>query len=426
MTSLNPYKKLFDAAVEEFITLNENADEHKIVLKSKLIHGVSSAIVADQISGRRKAKLKLPTWHATKNIIYPPSVNVEQCSSEATAKFKVEIVKQNLNDTFNKAVDLTGGFGVDCFFLSSLFKEVDYVEPNENLFEITRHNHNTLKESRIPAYQNPESRIQNLESSIQHHLTTAEGFLTTTSNHFDLVYIDPSRRSKGNQKIFRFADCVPDITQLQDIVFAKADVLLVKASPMLDLQQGIKELNHVEKVFVVAVDNECKEVLFLCRKGHQAEPIIEAIDLKSSRNQALLSFDFLASEEKNATPEFSNPLHYLYEPNAALLKAGAFKLVAQRFLIKKLQQHTHLYTSEKLITDFPGRIFEIEALIKPDVKVVRQYFPKGKANVATRNYPLSPEELKKKTGLKDGGEKFLIGFSGVKEKFVAVCRRINS
>ncbi len=412
MTSLNPYKKLFDIAVEEFITLNENADERKIILKSKFIHGVSSAIVADQISGRRKAKLKLPTWHAAKNIIYPPSVNIEQCSSEATAKFKVEILKQNIKGNFNKAVDLTGGYGVDSFSLSSLFKEVDYVEPDENLFEITRHNYNTLQ----------ESRIQNIEYRIQHHNTTAEDFLAAAKDKFDLVYIDPSRRTKGNQKIFRLADCVPDITQLQDIVFDKADVLLVKASPMLDLQQGIKELKHVTKVFVVAVNNECKEVLFLCRKGHEAEPVIEAVDLKMSSAESL--FSFLLSEERISGAEFSNPLRYLYEPHAALLKAGAFKLIAQRFGIKKLQQHTHLYTSENLVTDFPGKVFEIEALIKSDVKVVRQYFPEGKANVATRNYPLSPEELKKKTGLKDGGGKFLIGFSGAKEKFVAVCKRL--
>ena len=411
-----PIQELLRQELQEFIRQHEADDYKKLLLKHGTILGVAFSLIADQISGRRKAKLKLPSWYQTKNIIYPPSVNLEQCSSEATAKFKVEIVKQNPGDSFNKAVDLTGGFGVDSFFLGSAFKEVHYVEPDENLVEITRHNHKTL--------QAPD--IQHPVSSIQHHHTTAEQFLNTTSNHFDLVYIDPSRRSKGNQKIFRLADCVPDITLLQDVIFEKTETLLVKASPMLDLQQGIKELKHVAKVFVVAVDNECKEVLFLCRKGHLTEPIIEAIDLKSSRNQALLSFDFLASEEKNATTEFSNPLHYLYEPNAALLKAGAFKLVAQRFSIKKLQQHTHLYTSESKVADFPGRIFEIEALTKPDAKIVSHYFPEGKANVVTRNYPLSPEELKKKTGLTDGGEKFLIGFSGVKEKFVAVCRRINS
>lgn len=396
---------LLQPELQQFILLHEADDEKELLLKHKSIVGVLSSLVANQIAGRRKAKLKLPIWYGTKNILYPPSVNVEQCSSEATATFKVELLKQNIKSDFNKAVDLSGGFGVDSFFLSSLFKEVDYVEPNENLFEITRHNHNTLQ-----------------ASSIQYHHTTAEQFLTSTPNHFDLLYIDPSRRTKGNQKIFRLADCMPDITQLQDVVFQKTNILLVKVSPMLDLQQGIKELKHVAKVFVVAVDNECKEVLFLCRKGHEAEPVVEAVDLKMS--SAGLSFSFLFSEERNSIAEFSNPLRYLYEPNAALLKAGAFKLIAQRFSLKKIQQHTHLYTSENLLIDFPGRVFEIEALIKPDAKIARQYFPESKANVATRNYPLSPEELKKKTNLKDGGEKYLIGFSGVKEKFVAVCKRL--
>ena len=413
--SMVPIQELLRQELQEFIRQHEADDYKKLLLKHGTILGVAFSLIADQISGRRKAKLKLPSWYQTKNIIYPPSVNLEQCSSEATAKFKVEIVKQNPGDSFNKAVDLTGGFGVDSFFLSSAFKEVHYVEPDENLVEITRHNHKTL--------QAPD--IQHPVSSIQHHHTTAEQFLNTTSNHFDLIYIDPSRRSKGNQKIFRLADCVPDITLLQDVIFEKTETLLVKASPMLDLQQGIKELKHVAKVFVVAVDNECKEVLFLCRKGHLTEPIIEAIDLKSSRNQALLSFDFLASEEKNATPEFSNPLHYLYEPNAALLKAGAFKLVAQRFEVKKLQRNTHLYTSDKLIGDFPGRIFELMESVKPDKKLTKK-FSTVYANILVRNYPLTVDEIKTKTGLKEGGELYLICFSGEIAKFAFIAKRHDS
>jgi len=408
-------KELLQPGLQQFILQHETDDENKLLLKHKSVLGVPAALVANQIVGRRKAKLKLPTWYATQNILYPPSINIEQCSSEKTAAYKVEVLKQILPSGFNKAADLTGGFGIDSFFQSSLFKEVDYVEPDENLFEIANHNLTILQ----------EARGKGQEEKIEFHNSTAEEFLTSTKDTFDLIYIDPSRRTKGNQKIFHLADCVPDIIQLLDIVLEKADVLLLKASPMLDLQQGIKELKYVSKVFVVAVDNECKEVLFLCRKGHDTEPVIEAVDLKSDSNKSLIAFDFLLSEEKNSIAEFSNPLRYLYEPHAALLKAGAFKLVGHRFSLKKIQLHTHLYTSEKLITNFPGRIFEIEALIKPDVKVVRKYFPEGKANVATRNYPLSPDGLKKKTGLKDGGEKFLIGFSGVSGKFVVVCNKVS-
>ena len=400
-------KDILQSAVQDFIRQHESDDENKLLLKHKSIHGVPASLVADQIAGRRKAKLKLPSWYATKNLLYPPSINIEQSSSEKTAAYKTDFLKHLLKIQFKKVVDLTGGFGVDSFFFSSIFNEVNYVEPDENLFELVKHNHAAL------------GRL-----NIQHHNTTAEAFFSATKDKFDLVYIDPSRRSKGNQKIFRLADCTPDITQLQEIIFNKADLLLVKASPMLDILQGIKELKHVAKIYIVAVDNECKEVLFLCRKGHETDPDIEAVDLKTSSDE-LNPFRFSLSQEKNSVADFSPPLRYLYEPNAALLKAGAFKLIAQRFALKKIQRHTHLYTSDKLIEDFPGKVFKIEVLVKADAKNVRQHFPDGKGNVVTRNYPLSPEQLKKKTGLKDGGEKFLIGFSGDTKKFTAVCARIK-
>ena len=406
--------ELLTAEAQQYIFQHEAGDEKQLLLKYKTVLGVPTSLVADQIAGRRKAKLKLPLWYTTKNVLYPPSLNLEQCSSEAAARYKVEIIKKNKPPYFRSAVDLTGGFGVDSFSLSSIFNSVDYIEPDKNLFEIVKHNLTILQ----------EERGKGQEGKIKFHNSTGEAFLTSIQVKHDLLFIDPSRRTKGNQKIFRLADCVPDITQLQDIIFEVADMLLVKASPMLDLLRGMKELKHVEKVIVVAVDNECKEVLFLCRKGYDGEPMIEAVNLKPNSNKDSISFDFLLSEEKNSVAGFSNPMRYLYEPHAALLKAGAFKLIAQRFSLKKLQQHTHLYTSENLIADFAGRIFEIEALIKPDARIAGPYFPEGKANVVTRNYPLSPDQLKKKTGLKDGGDKFLIGFSGVDEKFVAVCSRL--
>ena len=223
-------KDLLQRKLQEFTLQHEAGDEKELLLKHKFILGVPASLVADQIAGRRKAKLKLPTWYATKNIIYPPSVNLEQCSSEATATFKVELLKQNIKGDFNKAVDLTGGFGIDSFFLSSLFKEVEYVEPDENLFEITKHNLTILQ----------EARGKKLEARIHHHHTTAEKFLEAANGNYGLVYIDPSRRTKDNQKIFRLAHCVPDISQLQDTIFDKADVLLVKASPMLIYSMGSK------------------------------------------------------------------------------------------------------------------------------------------------------------------------------------------
>lgn len=409
-------KDLLQAQLQEFILQHQAEDETKLLLKHKSILGVPASLVADQIAGRRKSRLKLPTWYATPDILYPPSLNLEQCSSETAAAFKVEILKQNVKAGFNQAADLTGGFGVDSFFLSSLFKEVDYIESDKNLYAIVNHNHATLQ----------EARGMKQEAIINHHNTTAEKFLDTASRKYGLIYIDPSRRAKGGQKISSLADCEPDIKQLLETIFIKTDYLLLKTSPMLDLQQGIKELKNVSHVFVVAVDNECKEILFLCKKDFTDEAYITAVNLKNSHSleTQITPFDFLPSEERRSISSFSNPLTYLYEPNAAILKSGAFKLLGNRYRLHKLQQNTHLYTSDKLEPNFLGKVFKIDALIKSDTKIVKQHFPEGQANVVTRNYPLSPEQLKKKTGLKDGGDKFLIGFSGHSEKFTAVCSRI--
>lgn len=408
---------LLQPELQLFILKHDEDDENKLLLKHKSILGVPAALVVDQIVGKRKTKLKLPTWYATPNILYPPSINLEQCSSEATASYKVEILKQGIATGFNRAMDLTGGFGVDSYSLSSIFKAVDYVEPDENLLEIAKHNHATLQ----------EARSKKLEARINHHRATAEKFLDTAKGKFDLIYIDPSRRTNGNQKLFRFVDCQPDLINLLPRIFELTNYLLVKASPLIDLQSGIKELECVKAIFVVAVDNECKEVLFLCQKGFAGEVQISAVNLKSSIPLiGQETFEFCTSDEKTAIPSFSDPLVYLYEPDAAILKSGAFKLVGNTFGLHKLQQNTHLYTSATIVQNFPGKVFKIEALIKPNPKAVRQYLPEGKANVVTRNYPLSPEQLKKKTGLKDGGEKFLIGFSGETEKFTAICSRVHN
>ncbi len=401
-------RDLLSSDVQSFIHQHENDDVKQLVLKHKLIHGVASNIIADQLNGRRKAKEKLPTLYHTKGIAYPPGVNVEQSSSEQTAKYKASIFSQQDEELKNKnLVDLTGGFGVDSYFFSKVFKEVLYVEQNESLLEISKHNHQQLG-----------------ADSIKYHNTTAEAFLAKPEHTFDFAYIDPSRRAAGNQKVYSLSDCEPNIIQLQEVIFEKADYLLIKASPLFDIQQGLKELKFVQKVFVVSVDNECKEVLFLCMKNFTGEPKIVASNILSSNR--IDSFSFLFSGERSIEASFSEPLSYLYEPNASILKAGAFKTIGNEFKIGKLHPSTHLYTSDQLVEKFPGRIFKVEAFVKADPKTLKEFFPEGKANITTRNYPLSIEELKKKTGLKDGGEKFLIGFSGMKTKFLVVASRFRS
>lgn len=385
--------------LQNFIYENEHVDEHVLLLKQKEIFGVGASTVVDQIVGRRKAKTKIPVFYLTKGIIYPPGINLEQCSSEATALFKSDLLKGEI------CADLTGGFGVDSFFLSKKFEIVHYVERNENLFEIVKHNHDKLGALKI-----------------QHHLKSAEEFLAETTLHFDCIYIDPSRRAEGNKKVFKLSECEPDVVGLQKTIFEKSNQLLVKTSPLLDVQHGLKELQSVEKVIVVSVDNECKEVLFLCTKNYEEEASIETINISKEGNQI---FAFRFSEEQKMEIDFSNPRPYLYEPNASILKAGAFKSIGNKFNLKKIHPNTHLYTSDILKEGFPGRVFEITEEVKVDKKSWSTFLPDGKANITTRNYPLSPEELKKKTGLKDGGEKYLIGFSGIDRKYLMVADRVR-
>jgi 16S rRNA G966 N2-methylase RsmD len=396
------FKLLLDPEVQNFIHEHEGDDTAELLLKKKEIFGIAMSEIVQQINGRKKTKLKLPSFYNSTSIVYPPSVNLEQSSSEKTARNKLDILK---NETIQPrfAADLTGGFGVDAFFLSKFFHRIQYVEPDKDLFDVTRHNHAQLA-----------------ASNIEHFNTTAESFLDSSTEIFDLVFIDPSRRIE-KIKVVSLRQSEPDVVLLKEKIFERTSFLLVKASPMLDISVGMKELGNVKKVFVVAVDNEVKEVLFLCEKNFIGHSEIVAQNLTDLSTDA---FTFKVTDEAEQKLQYTNPQNYLYEPNAAIMKAGAFKLLVSKFRIKKIAVSTHLYTSVDFVPDFPGRVFKIEAQAKPD-KSVNAFFPEGKANVTTRNYPLSVDELKKRTKLKDGGDKFLIGFSGETQKFLVVASRIK-
>ncbi len=392
--------------VQDFIIHHEGEDEKQFVLRQKEVFGLPAAQIAQQLVGRRKAKVKLPTWYQTKGIIYPPTLNLEQSSSQATALFKSKIVETILDER-RVAVDLTGGLGVDSFYLSNKFNSFHYIEPNKELFEITRHNHKVLN-----------------ATNITHHNTDAEQFLEQTTIDFDLVFKDPSRRDSKSRKIIRLADCLPDVTQLQKTILSRARFLLVKTSPLLDIQQGLRELDHVKKVYVVSVDNECKELLFLADKNCSDEVTLEAVDLFSN-GQIRSSFSFTIDAEKKSSVTQGEPQKYLYEPNSSILKAGAFKLISEKYQLQKLATNTHLYTSERLLENFPGRIFQVDVL-NPEIKQLPKLLLNNQANIVTRNYPLKPEELKKKLKLRDGGDKYLIGFSSERKKYLALCSRATN
>lgn len=397
-------QKLADPEIQSFIFDHEKEDEDKLVLKRKEILGVPSSWIASQIKARRKSAYKLPLFYNKKGIVYPPSLNLEQSSSEATARFKADIVSKWVA-TKKKFCDLTGGFGVDSFFMSSLFESCDFVEPQKELVDVAKHNHHLLG-----------------ADNIRYRATDAVGFLIEATKRFDLLFLDPSRRDMSNKKVFRFADCVPDLIDLQSELYVHTDHVMIKAAPLLDIQLGLKDLQYVSRVIVVAVDNEVKELLFLCEKDFSGEAIVECRNI--SLNSSSPAFTFKFSGERSAVVQFSDPKNFVYEPDASIMKGGAFKSIAVAFNMAKLQVNTHLYTSDDLVENFPGRIFRVDDIVKPDKKL-RDRFPGGKANVVLRNYPMTVEELKKKTGLTDGGDLYLIGCSGVKEKWTFIATRLK-
>jgi hypothetical protein len=398
-------KKLLSDDVQSFIKDHHSADPHQILLKHRSVSGLPVSVVVDQLIGRQKAKERFPTWHRQDTIVYPPALNIEQASSERAACIKVEFLQHKMGDLSSKTlVDLTGGFGVDSYFFSRIFKTVFFVEPNSALLEISAHNHGVLG-----------------SSNIQYYNTSAERFLENLpADSFDVIFIDPSRRITGDKKVFSLTQCEPNVVALQQKILTHASNLFLKASPLLDIQVGLNELHFVKEIAISSIQNECKELLFFCEENFKSEPIITAIN----ENGRDANFSFLLSEERAAETRYSDPLEYLYEPNASLLKAGAFKILSVVFNLPKLHPNTHLLTSSSFNEQFPGRVFQIESIVS-DPKKLMEHFEDGKANILTRNYPLGVNEIRKKYSLKDGGNKYLVGCSGMQRRFLLVARRIR-
>ena len=341
-----------------------------------------------QIEGRERTAGKLPTFAANEDWWYPVRLSCEQCSSELTARYKASLLSPLAlgEGKEERLLDLTGGYGVDTYFLSEQFIHTDYVEQNEELCRIAAHNFALSQ----------KSKVERQKLSIAIHNTTAEDFLLSSpcgEAGWGLIFLDPARRDSHGSKVFRIEDCTPNVVELLPTLLAHSKRLLIKLSPMLDLTQAVTSLSQVNwDIHIVAIKNEVKEVLLLSGGTGQ----ITTIDL-AQKDQA---FVFTREEEQHCGLEIRDGklANYLYEPNAAILKAGAYKLVAQRFGLHKLDVNTHLYTSRQFIENFPGRVWRITE--KQNLK---------QANVLTRNYPLTPEQLKKKLHLRDGGTAFVIG-----------------
>lgn len=390
------------ADFQQFVQDHLNEDPALLLFKhqGKVDFDLKAAV--QQISARKKVAKKLPSWSSDPRIIFPASISLEQSSSEETARFKAKNLAGKL------MIDLTGGFGVDSYFLSYGFERAIYCEQQEELAEIAASNLEILAPGKFVI-----SKGDGLD------------FLKQSNEHFDLIYADPARRGKVNQKLYRLQDCEPDVVGAWELMKRKSKRILIKASPMLDISQALAELPDIQKVRVISVKNEVKELLLEWSKENEdsksSQVEIEAVDL--GEKDAKFSFTLL--EESEAESIFGEAEAYLIEPFSAILKAGAFKSFGQRFGLKKLEKNSHLYTSGSLPKEIPGRVFEVLGEIQPKKDVIKKLFPSGKANVITRNYATGSEELKKKLGLKDGGDDFLIGTKTGSRFKVYYCKKIG-
>ena len=372
-------KAILNTEIQSFINNNLDSNITSILLKGTSFSSLDTKEIIEQIEAKKKCENKLATWFQTKNIYYPNKLNIEQTSSEVTAHYKSKLIKGN------SLIDITGGFGVDCLYFSKHFKKIVHCELDKNLSEIVKHNYSQLGIFNIEA--------QNIDG-IQ--------FLKENNNPFDWVYADPSRRHESKGKVFFLNDCLPNIPEQLETIFNYTKNVMIKTSPLLDLTAGINELKYVKSIHIVAINNEVKEILWILEKDFLDEITVKTVNIFK---EVFIAFDFLLNDEKKYSSEYSLPLTYLYEPNAAVLKAGAFNIISKQLEVFKLHKSSHLYTSHKLI-DFPGRRFKIEEFLTYNIKFIKKIGLK-KANITTRNFPESVQQLRKKLKIKDGGEKYL-------------------
>lgn len=375
-------KNKFSEESIDFIKDHINDDPAEIMLQSRKFPELPMRDIVVQIASRQKAKNKLPEWFGNYDLILPPKQNLEQASSEITAKFKARFVEGD------SLVDLTGGTGVDTFYLSQNMRTAVYVEPNEELCAVSKYNFEVLR------------------ANIDVQNSTAEDVLNHNLAQSDWIFIDPSRRDNAENRVYALEDCIPNVIVLEEQLLNSAKNVLIKASPMLDIKKVIEQFSSCYKVQIVAVDNEVKELLLYLRKDNEEEADIEAWNISEKREEEQFSFNY--SEEESCDFDIEEPQKYLYEPNAALMKAGAYKLIASKFGVQKLHSNTHLYTSDEFIESFPGKKLVIKEVFSPAKKEIKKRVKNGTVNVIVRNYPMGANEIKKKFGLKDGGDHFLI------------------
>ncbi|WP_431134876.1 THUMP-like domain-containing protein [Psychroserpens mesophilus] len=389
---------IFHTEVQTYINSHLSEDITKLLLKGNDVRGVDIKAIVEHIEAKRKSKSKLPTWFQTEGIYFPNKLNIEQTSSELTARYKSELISGN------QIIDITGGFGVDAYYFSKQFSKVIHCEINQELSHIVAHNAEVLQTHTID-------------------FVSADGieWLKHSDKTFDWIYIDPSRRHDEKGKVFFLEDCLPNIPQNLDFLFSKTKQIMIKTSPLLDLTIGLEELKHVESIHIVSVKNEVKELLWILNKEHSGNVKVCTVNLVNDKQE---KFSFDLSEEEHSNPTYRKPLSFLYEPNVAIYKSGAFKLVSSKLKVHKLHSNSHLYTSEELIP-FPGRRFIIDKIIPYNKQLIKKE-KFVKANITTRNFPETVLNIRKKLKIKEGGNVYLFFTTNVlNEKIVLKCSKVD-
>ena len=379
--------------IQIYIRQNESSDFRQISLQKSPFPGISSAELAQQIKGLQTAKTKFPFLYETENIYYPPTLNLEQASSWPTAVYKSNLVQGKT------LIDLTAGMGIDAFAFSQTFERVTALERNEELAAISKHNYSVLNSS-------------NLQSIFTDY---ADYFFKNPNLRWEVIYLDPARR-KGSQKKFLVENLEPNLWEGMPEFIKRSDHVLVKLSPLLDIKNLIEKIPEIQEIHLVAVKNEMKELLLICTNQMNSNPLIKAVNLESGQPE----FEFQFSDESTAESQFSSVKSYIYEPNSALLKSGAFKLIGNKLGFDKLEKNTHLYTSESLVKPFAGKVFEVVE----DIKEAKKSIKNQAFHVISKNYPMSVELIRKKYNLKESEDQTLIFTQSISGKHILKCERV--
>lgn len=413
---------------KEYIKQHRNDDVYRLAL-AKTPEGVGLQYALQQISAYQILTKKVPSWAECDELIFPRQLSLEQSSSELTARYKASLIKEFMGNQPFTHIDLTGGMGIDCYFIAQHTQNSHYVELNPELCQIARHNfthlnsnisvHNTTAEEFLNQITN--NRVQMTDNRVQ--ITDNSSLLTPNSSL--LIYLDPARRGDHGQKLVSIADCQPNVIELLPQMFELTDKVVVKLSPMLDITRAIGELPNIEKLYVISVGNECKELLLLINKEYNSDTEIYAINIDNKGNKSDILKGTIPSESQINTTHASVIGKYLYEPYAAHLKSGLYKTIAQQYGVEKLHQHSHLYTFNELNNNFPGRKFEVKEVVPFDKKSAKALFKSlPKANLTTRNFPLSVSELRTQYKIKDGGETYIFATTLYDDsKVLIVCQK---